>query len=93
EQFVTRDFDNAWGDYNNKLFVLNAQEKNLATNRINFERTEEQYRIGRVTSIEFRQAQINLLNAQTSRNQAKYDAKLAELLLIQLSGGILEATY
>lgn len=93
EQFVTRDFDNAWGDYNNRLFVLAAQEKNLATNRINFERTEEQYKIGRVTSIEFRQAQINLLNAQTNRNQAKYDAKLAELLLVQLGGGILEATF
>lgn len=93
EQILTRDFDNAWGDYNNKLFVLAAQEKNLATNRINFNRTAEQYKIGRVSSIEFRQAQINLLNAQTNRNQAKYDAKLAELLVQQLSGGILEATY
>ncbi len=92
-QFITRDFDNAWGDYSNKVFVLAAQEKNLATNKINFNRTAEQYKIGRVTSIEFRQAQINLLNAQTNRNQAKYDAKLAELLLIQLSGGILDATY
>ncbi|MEO1050914.1 MAG: TolC family protein [Bacteroidota bacterium] len=93
KQALARDFDNAWGDYQNRLFILTAQEKNLSTNQINFNRTEEQYKLGRVTSIEFRQAQINLLNAQTSRNQAKYDAKLAELTLLQLSGLILDADF
>ncbi len=93
EQEISRDFSNAWGNFNNKLFILDAQEDNLATNKINFQRTEEQYRIGRVSSIEFRQAQLNLLNAQTNRNQAKYEAKLAELELLQISGQLLDATF
>ena len=85
-QELLRDFNNAWGNYTNALFVLNAQEDNLRTNRINFNRTEEQYRIGRVSSIEFRQAQLNLLNAQMNRNQSKYQAKLAEIELLRVSG-------
>ena len=42
---------------------------------------------------EFRQAQLNLLNAQLSYNQAKYNAKVAELGLMQISGNLLEAAY
>ena len=36
-------------------------------------------KLGQVTSIEFRQAQINLINAKTAVNNAKFDAKLIEL--------------
>lgn len=87
---VRRDIQNALGTYENKLFILEAQEENVATNLNNFDRTEEQFRLGQVTSIEFRQAQINLLNARTSLNLAKYDAKLAELALLKLTGSLLD---
>ena len=86
---VKRDIANAWGNYQNKLYIYRVQEDNVATNRDNFERTQEQFKLGRITSIEFRQAQVNLLDAQTSLNLAKYDAKLAELELLQLTGQLL----
>lgn len=86
---VKRNIANAMGNYQNKLYIYQVQEENVATNRDNFERSEEQFKLGRITSIEFRQAQINLLGAQTSLNLAKYDAKLAELELLQLTGQLL----
>lgn len=86
---VKRNIANALGNYQNKLYIYRVQEENVATNQDNFERSEEQFRLGRITSIEFRQAQINLLDAQTSLNLAKYDAKLAELELLQLTGQLL----
>ncbi len=86
---VKRDIANALGNYENKLYIYRVQEENVATNRDNFERSEEQFNLGRITSIEFRQAQVNLLDAQTSLNLAKYDAKLAELELLQLTGQLL----
>ncbi len=89
EQEVKRDIANAFGNYQNKLYILKVQQENVATNLNNFNRSEEQYKLGRITSIEFRQAQINLLDARTSRNLAKYDAKLAELQLLQLTGQLL----
>jgi outer membrane protein TolC len=91
EQNIQRDVSNAWGIYQNSLFVLSAETKNLVTNQRNFERTQEQYKLGQITSIVFREAQQNLLLSQLNYNRAKYDAKVAELALLQLSGGLLEA--
>jgi len=90
---IDRDFNNAWEDYQNKLFVLQTQLKNVQTNTNNFNRTEERYKLGQVTSIEFRQAQLNLINAISDKNAAKYDAKLAELQLLQLSGQLLDMEF
>ena len=86
---VNRDIANALGDYENKRIIYEVQEKNVLTNENNFERSEEQFKVGQITSIEFRQAQINLINARTSKNLAKYDAKLAELQVLQLTGQLL----
>ena len=86
---VQRDIANSLGNYRNKLFILKVQEENVETNLNNFNRSEEQYKLGRISSIEFRQAQINLLDARTSLNLAKYDAKLAEQQVLQLTGQLL----
>ncbi len=83
---------NAWSLYNNKLFVLKAQEQNMISTQNNFDRTREKYNLGQVTSIEFRQAQINLANSKIAYNNTKYDAKLIELQLLQLSGELLNNT-
>lgn len=90
---VERDIQNAWGNYKNALYVLEVQDKNLQTNRNNFDRSQERYQLGQITSIEFRQAQLNLLNAQQVRSQAKYNAKLAELELLQVSGSLLDVEF
>ena len=92
-QQLERDVANAWESYQNALFVLQAEAQNLSTNRLNFQRTEELFRVGQITSVEFRQAQLNLLNAATNYNTAKYAAKIIEIQLIQLSGGILDMEF
>lgn len=84
---------NTWENYKNQLFILKSQEKNIQTTQNNFDRTQEKYKLGQVTSIEFRQAQVNLINSKTAANNAKFDAKLIELLLLQLSGDILNVKF
>ncbi|WP_434036581.1 TolC family protein [Formosa sp. 4Alg 33] len=86
---IERNFNNAWDNYQNKLSIYYVQEDNIRTAQNNFERTEEKFKLGQTTSIEFRQAQLNLRNAELSRNQAKFDAKLAELDVLQISGELL----
>ncbi len=90
ELSVIRDFNNAWDDYQNKLAIFRAQEINIITAQNNFENSKEKFKLGRVNSIEFRQAQLNLLNVEVNKNRAKYEAKLAEILLLQLGGELLE---
>jgi outer membrane protein TolC len=92
-EILKNNLNNIYDSYQNALFVLQAQEKNVLTNQNNFERTQERYKLGQVTSIEFRQAQINLLNSQTAHSNSKYDAKLLELQLLQLSGEILNVDF
>ncbi|MDZ4149040.1 MAG: TolC family protein [Flavobacteriaceae bacterium] len=93
EQQVVRDVSNAFETYENQLYVLQTQEKNLLTNKRNFQRSEEQFKLGQITSIDFRTAQINLINAKVNRDTAKFDAKLAEINLLQLSGKLLDVDF
>ncbi|WP_158974430.1 TolC family protein [Cellulophaga sp. L1A9] len=90
---VERDIQNAHTVYKNLLNIYKIQGQAVITNENNFARSKEQFQLGRITSIEFRQAQINLLNAETNKNLAKYDAKLAELQLLQLTGQLLNISF
>ena len=90
---IERDFNNAWDDYQNKLNIYKIREDNIITSQNNFDRTEEKFKLGQVNSIEFRQAQLNLRNAELSRNIAKYQAKLAELQMLQISGELLNVDF
>jgi len=91
---LERNVVNGWEIYQNALLVLDAQKTNLATNQLNFKRSKEGYKLGQITSIDFRQAQLNLTNAELNLSSARYKAKNAELNLLQLSGGLIEnASY
>ena len=90
---IERNLSNAWTAYQTALFVKEAQQKNLETAKTNFDRSVDQYKLGQITNIVFRQAQLNLLNAQLSLNQAKYTAKTAELFLLQISGDLRQAQF
>ncbi len=90
---IKNNLKNTWENYNNQFFILKAQEQNVLTTENNFNRTEERFKLGQITSVEFRQAQINLLNARTALNNAKFDAKLIELQILQLSGDILNVSF
>jgi outer membrane protein TolC len=84
-----RNLRNAQQSYHNAVKIYTIQSKQVETGTYNFDRSQAQYRLGSITAIEFRQAQINLRNAQLQRATTKYQAKLAELNLIQLSGQLL----
>tara|TARA_B110000091_G_scaffold213851_1_gene264720 strand:- start:1947 stop:3272 length:1326 start_codon:yes stop_codon:yes gene_type:complete len=90
---VENNLKNTWENYKNQRFVLKAQETNVLTTQNNFERTQERYQLGQVTSIEFRQAQMNFINSKAALNNAKFAAKLIEIQLLQLSGEILNVEF
>jgi outer membrane protein len=90
---IENNLKNTWENYKNQLFILTAQEQNVLTTQNNFDRTEERYKLGQVISVEFRQAQVNLINSKTALNNAKFDAKLIQLQLLQLSGDILNVKF
>ncbi len=90
---VKTNLANAKTNYEVKLEIFKMQQKNVITNLDNFERSKERYKLGQITAIEFRQAQLNLTSAKTNKSIAKYDAKLAELQLLQLTGQLLNSNF
>ena len=84
-----RNLLNALQNYRNSKEIFEIQKKQVETATYNFDRSKSQYQLGSITAIEFRQAQINLANAKNQRAIAKFQAKLSELQLIQLTGELL----
>ena len=87
---IDRDFNNLWSSYQNTLQVFQLQSQNIVTATTNFKRTLEKFKIGQIDSITYRQAQLNLFNAQLSKNKLKYQIKLIELQLLKLCGVLLD---
>jgi outer membrane protein TolC len=92
EQEVLRDLRNAEGNYRNALEVYRLQQENVTTASENYRRAQSQFELGQITSIELRQAQINLLNAALVGIQSKFSAKLAELEFLNHCGVLLDAS-
>lgn len=86
---VDRDVVNTYGDYLNRKRAFQLLSRSIITAQNNYDRSLDRYRLGQLTSLELRQAQINLLNAKMNANMAKYQAKLAELTYLQACGQLL----
>jgi outer membrane protein TolC len=90
---LKNELKNAYDSHLNNLYILKVQKKNVVTNKDNFERNLEKYNIGSISSIEFRRAQLNLLNANLEYNSAKYQTKLSEAFFLKICGEILNYDF
>ena len=90
---LKNELKSAYDTHFNNLYILTVQKKNVETNKDNFERNLEKYNIGSISSIEFRRAQLNLLNANLEYNSAKYQTKLSEAFFLKICGEILNYAY
>lgn len=88
---VERDVRNAYVTWAAQRRVQRIQEEAVATARINFERTSELFYAGQLTGLQFRQAQLDLANAERQAVVAGFDTKVAEMVLLQASGGLIDA--
>jgi outer membrane protein TolC len=66
------------------------EKENVETAELNVQRAREQLKLGQITSVEFRQAQLNLLASKNRINSAQFNLKKAEYQLIRLSGGLVK---
>jgi outer membrane protein TolC len=78
----------AYEAFENQMELVGLEQQNEQTARQNLELIQEKYRIGAVSSLEFRDAQVSLLNAQVSLITAKYQARITRIQIEQLTGEI-----
>ena len=74
--------------YLTNLKLIDLEEKNEGIAKQNLEITLEKFRIGTITTLEFRTAQLNYVNAKVRFSNAQYQAKLSEIALKELAGNI-----
>lgn len=80
----------AWNNFQGSLQLLSFEKQNIQVAEENYSIAEEQYKVGVITSIELRNAQINLINSKTRLLMVQYESKINETELLRLSGELLK---
>lgn len=78
----------AFQTYLTNLELVDLEQSNEEIARQNLDITMEKYRIGSITTLEVRTAQLNYVNAVVRNNSAKFQAKISEVTLRELAGNI-----
>lgn len=69
-----------------KMNILSMDISNLAAAEKNYSRSLDLYNLGQLTSLELREAQLNLTRTKMRINESMIDAKMSEIELNILSG-------
>ncbi len=86
--FLQSDFANMWLSYQNNIQLTNLEKESLENAEINYEIAMDRYKLGDLSGILFREAQVSLLQAEQRLLTAQYRTKLYEISLLQISGKI-----
>ncbi|MBS4057427.1 MAG: TolC family protein [Bacteroidales bacterium] len=86
ENELTGELQKNYDSYQNKLRLLAMETQNVRSSAENLSISGERFRLGDLSGIEFREAQLNHMTAQGRLLQVLYEAKLLEINLLQLSG-------
>ena len=90
EQEVKADLLTMFYAYENNIRLLRIEEQNLEVARENLDIAIERYKLGGLAGLELREVQKSLLEAEERLLSVKYQAKIAEISLLQISGSIMD---
>lgn len=80
------DLNALYAGYLNSLQLIALEEENLEATSLNVEVALERFRLGTITSVELREVQEQLIQAESRLLLAQFEAKRAETELRRLSG-------
>jgi outer membrane protein TolC len=85
-QNIISQLSSLYQTYRTNLELVKLEQQNLTVAKQNMDITLEKFKIGSVAPLEFREAQRNYIDANARFTNSQFEAKLAEISLLQLSG-------
>lgn len=87
-QSINSQLISAYQTYLTNLELVELEGRNEEIARENLDITMEKFRIGTITTLEVRTAQLNYVNARARNSSAKFQAKISEVTLKELAGNL-----
>lgn len=88
KQTINAQLATAFQTYLTNIELAKLEESNEAIAKRNLEITLEKFKIGTISTLEFRSAQQNYVNAIARNSNAKFQAKISEVTLNEITGNI-----
>ncbi len=85
---IKSDLYQNYNDYSSDLKQIKLESENLVNARKNLQFAIELYKLGSINEIDFREIQRKEFDAENRLLFAQYYAKIAEIQLLQISGGL-----
>jgi len=79
-----------YNDYINQLQLIAFERENISLAQKNMDIARESYKVGSISSLQLREIQKNLLDANTRLVQAEFKTKLTETELLLISGKLIK---
>lgn len=87
-QVILSQLATAYQTYLTNVKLIALEQKNEEIAKENLQITLDKFKIGNITTIEVRTAQLNYVNAKVRNSNAQFQAKLSEVALRQLAGNL-----
>lgn len=92
-QTLRSQLSSSYQTYLTNLQLTKLEAKNEEIAKENMDITLAKFRIGTITPLEFRDAQLNYVNAKVRNSDAQYQAKVSEINLKELAGNLPLASF
>lgn len=87
---IETDIFTAYTAHLQAIELSKMEDKNILVAQRNLDITTNKMKIGTINALELRQAQLNLIDAEFRKIEAAFDANLAEIELMRLSGDLVK---
>ena len=74
--------------FRKRMELITLEEQNVVAAQRNLQLQQERYQIGATTSLEFRDAQVNLIRVQATLINVRFRARITRLEIEQLTGNV-----
>ena len=87
---IEKEVQNYYDALTQNIKLLNLENQNRAVAKLNMERTKDLFNNGSITSLQFRQAQLNLLQIENRINNLNYAIKVYDYQLLRMTNELVE---